>query len=76
MLISVQIQMFDDIRVVEVAMSDRNDLYHLIVMMEANPNVKAWRIVHNAEIIVNPHLAFSFTKAVKMTKFTFNAFEM
>lgn len=74
MLITTQIQMHDDAREVELVMATRNDLYHLILMFEGNSNVKAWRIVQNGKIIGNPHLAFSFSKAIEMTKYNAEEF--
>lgn len=75
MLSIFRVQHHDDTNITEFVTYERNSVYHLINIMESNPNVKKYTIIAEGEAVSNPHMIYSFHHDIKMPKYTTGEFK-
>lgn len=75
MLATFRVQHHDDSNTTEFVTFERNSVYHLVMMLELNNNVKAYSIIAEGEPLANPHMTYSFSRNIEMAKYTTQPFE-
>lgn len=75
MIATFRVQHFDDTNITEFATYERNSVYHIVMLLEQNPNVKAYAIIAEGEPLENPHMTYSFGRGIEMDKYTRKTFE-
>ncbi|ABY62933.1 hypothetical protein ST201phi2-1p100 [Pseudomonas phage 201phi2-1] len=70
MLATFRIEHFDDTNITELVTYERNSVYHIIMMLELNQNVKAYTITAEGGPVEDPHQTYSFSSLVSMSKYT------
>jgi len=75
MLATFRIEHFDDTNITELVTYERNSVYHIIMMLELNQNVKAYTITAEGGPVQNPHETYSFSRLIELNKYTTENFK-
>jgi hypothetical protein len=66
----VRVQLYTQSKIMEYIMSERDEVYELALMLEANTRVKAYQLYCGGERVQSYHSEYGVSESIRVNKFT------